>query len=285
MIRAAMAEDAGPIEAFLAGYAETSMFLRTDLARASLSPDRAAGGQAAFWRWPETGPVQGVIGLTENGYGMLQVPGARPSASAVRLAMAGRQCVGMTGVPDQISWMRAALGLSDVPADLDRTEPLYRLDLRDLTLPDAATALRGLVASDAAWLVGWRVGYLTEIMGARPGAATEALAAEHAGQLIAGGRGRVLTANGVPVALTAFNAVLPDMVQVGSVFTPPALRGLGHARRAVALHLAEARAAGVATGILFASGPAACRAYEAIGFRRNGAYHLLTLASPVEIGA
>ena len=75
-----------------------------------------------------------------------------------------------------------------------------------------------------------------------------------------------------------------DLVQIGGVYTPPGLRGQGHARRAVALHREEARAEGIRTAILFASGAAACRAYEAIGFERIGSYALSILRKPVAVG-
>ena len=95
---------------------------------------------------------------------------------------------------------------------------------------------------------------------------------------------RLLEIDGAPVAMTAINARLPDMVQIGGVYTPPDLRGRGYARRAVALHMQEVRAAGVQKAILFASGAAACRAYEAIGFERIGDYALAILRDPVVIG-
>jgi predicted GNAT family acetyltransferase len=60
---------------------------------------------------------------------------------------------------------------------------------------------------------------------------------------------------------------LPDVVQVGGVYTPPALRGKGHARLALALHLAEARGKGVGRAILYAFSEPAARAYRAIGFQ------------------
>nr|WP_275116172.1 GNAT family N-acetyltransferase [Aliiroseovarius subalbicans] len=102
---------------------------------------------------------------------------------------------------------------------------------------------------------------------------------------IATGDVRLLEVQGTPVAMTAINARLPDMVQIGGVFTPPDLRGRGHARQVVAAHLVEARAEGVKTAILFASGPAACRAYEAIGFERIGCYSLAILKNPVTLEA
>ena len=90
---------------------------------------------------------------------------------------------------------------------------------------------------------------------------------------------------GAPVAKTGFNAVLPDMVQVGAVYTPPDLRGRGYARRAVALHLAQARDLGVQRAILFSANAAASRAYEAIGFQRVGAYRVALFDHPLEVGA
>ena len=76
---------------------------------------------------------------------------------------------------------------------------------------------------------------------------------------------------------TAFNATLPDCVQVGGVFTPPELRGRGHGRAVVAASLEIARSEGVTRSILFtdeANAPAR-RAYEAIGFREIGRYGIV----------
>jgi predicted GNAT family acetyltransferase len=84
--------------------------------------------------------------------------------------------------------------------------------------------------------------------------------------------------------MTGFNAALPDIVQIGSVYTPPEFRGQGHARRALALHLAQARDQGVTTAILFASGPAAVRAYQSIGFRQIGEYAQVAFAKPFNLG-
>jgi predicted GNAT family acetyltransferase len=45
------------------------------------------------------------------------------------------------------------------------------------------------------------------------------------------------------------------------------------------------REGGARTAILFASGPAACRAYEAIGFRHIGSYALAILKEPQVVAA
>ena len=82
--------------------------------------------------------------------------------------------------------------------------------------------------------------------------------------------------------MSAFNAALPDMVQIGGVYTPPALRGHGYGRAVVAGSLLEARADGVERSILFtAAGNApAQRAYRALGYRVVGRYGVVVFAEP-----
>ncbi len=84
--------------------------------------------------------------------------------------------------------------------------------------------------------------------------------------------------------MTNFNAALPAIVQVGGVYTPPDFRGQGYARRAVALHLEQAREAGVREAILFAANPAASRAYEAIGFTQIGGYRIVNFDPGITLG-
>ena len=73
------------------------------------------------------------------------------------------------------------------------------------------------------------------------------------------------------------------MVQVGGVFTPPELRGRGHARAVVAGSLLSARAAGVSRAVLFTEreNAPARRAYQALGFRVVGDYGMVLLDTPV----
>jgi predicted GNAT family acetyltransferase len=92
----------------------------------------------------------------------------------------------------------------------------------------------------------------------------------------------VLMEGGVPLCMTGFNGHQPGVVQIGGVYTPPDMRGLGLARRALALHLAQARGEGVMRAVLSAASPAAVRAYTAIGFRQTGVWSLC-LFDPAEV--
>lgn len=274
-LRAARPEDAGGIEDFLAGHAESSMFLRSNLRRTGVT-----GGDTphATKMWlEERDGITGVYGISTAGFVIMQLPGGVDAAAVQRVSQ-GREISGVIGVPDQVQAVVAALGIDTGRAPEAGVEPLFRLDLADLVIPAGDSALRMPEEGDRAVLEDWRFAYRQEIDGF---AAPRAQAARDVDGLLAGGDLRLLCApDGSVLAMTAFNARLPDMVQIGNVYTPPALRGQGHARRAVALHLADAHSAGVKTALLFSASAAASRAYEAIGFRRIGAYQLLLLKAP-----
>src|SRR5262249_52612945 len=99
---------------------------------------------------------------------------------------------------------------------------------------------------------------------------------------LAEGASWVLEVDGVAVAFQQFNAMLSDVVQVGGVWTPPALRNRGYARAVVAGALRAARADGVRRGVLFTAetNVPAQRAYRALGFTRVGDWGLLFLKYP-----
>jgi predicted GNAT family acetyltransferase len=96
------------------------------------------------------------------------------------------------------------------------------------------------------------------------------------------GRNFALEQDGALVAYAGYNAATPGCVQIGGVWTPPALRGRGHARAVVAGALLLARARGVARSILFTGedNRASQTAYRALGYERVGDYGLILFANP-----
>ncbi|WP_424942338.1 GNAT family N-acetyltransferase [Aliiroseovarius crassostreae] len=267
---------------FLSRHAETTMFMRAGLARFGLSgSDHPHAAQ--FWVDDKDGEIIGVFSRSNAGFLNACGEGAM-FWQGFHDAMQGQQVAGLNGAAKLVDGMKAVLGLDGAAYDLDRVEPLYRLSLDQLHDPGAAE-IRKPTGDDTALLTRWFRAYHIEALGAADDAALTQVIADRVDTTIATGHVRLLTENDTPVAMTAFNAQLPDMVQIGGVYTPAEARGQGLARRVVAAHLKEARAAGVTTAILFASGEAACRAYEAIGFERIGEYTLAILSTPVTIGA
>jgi len=283
MLRAAHPGDEPQIEAFLARHAETSMFLRSNLQRLGLSDNTSPHG-TAFWL-AGADDITAVFGISNAGYVLVQAPGAPPELFAAFAArIAGRTVQGFSGVSDQVEAAKHALGIAAAPFALDNPEPLYRLSLADLRLPAGPGEIRPPDEGDRDLIYRWTRAYSAELNMSSPDRLDEE-AESRTERALTGGDVRLLHIDGTPVGMTAINARLPDMVQIGGVYTPPDLRGRGHARRAVALHMAEIRGEGGKTAILFASGPAACRAYEAIVFERVGEYSLAILTDPVSVGA
>lgn len=266
--------DLQAVETFLRDRIHEAMFPLSNLRRYGLDGDHPYAPQ--MWMTGETVPT-GVLTVLQNGTVMPNCP-----TSEALPVLAGREVWRIIGPAALSRPLVGALGLTDALTELDHDEPHYLLDLADLVLPEGPGTLHPLEAGDRAEMIRWRVAYHVETLGLTPKEAEGAANSDYDSYLAAGSH-RLLMAGDVPLCMTGFNAQLPDIVQIGGVYTPPDRRGQGHARRAVALHLAEARAEGVRRATLFASGPPAQRAYEAIGFRRVGAWTLFLMKTPVRI--
>jgi GNAT superfamily N-acetyltransferase len=282
MIRPARPGDEAAIEAFLAQHAETSMFLRANLASHGLGPG-AHVHATTYHLAPSSGPIRAVFGLTGNGFMMCQAPGADAPFAAYAAAVAGQRLAGITGDDAQVLRLIAALALPDAAFRVNHAEPLMRLDLADL--PDVAATIRPPGPGDLALLTDWFHGFLLDTGLATPGAAGRQEAEDRAQREIEAARMRLLIEGGTPVAMAGLNATLPDTVQLGGVFVLPDLRNRGFGRRVTAALLAEARGRGVRRALLFANNDAAARAYAAVGFQAIGQYRVAVLHRPTPIGA
>jgi len=268
--------DEATLEAFLAPRANTSMFLRANARQGGLD-DRGQPRQATYAAAIGPSGVVAVAAHCWNGILLLQAPERVPEVARAALAASGRPLKGISGPVDQVRTARDALEVRK--AAVDDADLLYSLDLAGLRVPAAlaALSLRRPRGDDLPRLIAWREQYLVETGLSAPGPTLHQDARSSIELQQAQGDHWLLEDRGVPVAYTAFNARLPDIVQVGGVWTPPPLRGRGYARCAVAGSLLEARAAGARRAILFTSNTSAARAYEALGLTRSGEYGLLIL--------
>ncbi len=275
MIRILRPGDEGALELFLAPRAETSMFLLANSRRGGLA-DRGRALQATYAAAVGPGGIAAVAAHCWNGILLVQAPVHLREVVRAAVDASGRPLKGISGPADQVRAARDALGVRE--AFVDDTDALFSLDLSRLRVPPGLSSLscRPPRDEELPQLIEWRKQYLVETGLAAPGPGLRYQAASGIEQLHAQCDHWVLEHAGKLVAYTAFNARLPEIVQqVGGVWTPPALRGRGHARCAVAGSLLEARAKGVGRGILFTNSAQATRAYEALGFERTGDYGLL----------
>ena len=278
------------LERFLQPQIASSMFLLGNLRQAGLV-DQGQPLQGTYAGAFDADRLIGVVGHFWNGTLIPQAP-LRHLDALWRAAVAesGRAVSGIVGPHDQAEAIREALGLDDPNRfKLNTVETLYQLTLSDLVFPemmaDDRVHVRRAGLDDEDLMTEWRVAYAMEVLGERAGDELWTDSRESVRSSIEDSRMWVLDADEQPVSCTGFNASLAEAVQVGGVYTPPALRSRGYARCAVAGSLRDARNEGVEQAILFTDeqNVSAQRAYEALGFRAIGRYRLAILRDPVDL--
>jgi len=279
-IRTLTAKDEAAFEAFLAWHRDSSMFLRSNARRAGLDYRGQYLG-ANYVAGFVAGEMVGVVGHGWNGNLLLQAPSGLDDLVQTCVRESGRAVKGLVGPLDQVRRARQLLGLSTTPTWLDADEALFALDLDALVVPAALSegtlSCRRARPEEQHWVGAWRHAYSVEATNSEDSEDAKQAAMKAAAGGIAAGHWWLAFAGREPVALAGFNASLPDIVQLGGVYTPPELRNKGYARAAVAGCLLDARTEGVTRAVLFTENPSAAHAYEAVGFKCIGAYGLVML--------
>jgi GNAT superfamily N-acetyltransferase len=266
------------LDRFLLTHADSSMFLRANLRSAGLV-DHGRRLDATYVAARVDGAMVAVAAHCWNGVVLVQGR-LDEIAAVVRAAVerTGREVAGFSGPFAQVAQARDAMGLRDRPATLDAREDLFALELDRLRVPpllvDGTWQCRRPAAEELPRIVRWRIAYAVETLGE---VETPALHERTREQLESTQSQWVLAVGDDLVATSAFNAELPDTVQVGGVYTPPELRGRGYGRAVVAGSLLDARARGVERSILFTpvDHGAAHAAYAALGYRVVGDYGIV----------
>jgi ribosomal protein S18 acetylase RimI-like enzyme len=271
--------DVETLELFLAGTPDTSMFLRSNLRESGII-DKGKPYQGTYVGAFDGTKLAGVAALYWNGNMLLQcdLADAVPLANEALAAALPRPCAGLLGPRVLLEEVIALPPFSLRRARMASRQDLYGLDLADLRArASMLSRVRPATVKDRDTLVDWRHDYLCEIMGAVAGPPTRKRAKEEIARAIDEERAFVLAMADNLLAYSGFNATLPDMVQVGGVYCPPAERGLGYARVATHGALLAARKRGVKRAILFTAedNVAAKRCYEGLGFRRVGDYGIV----------
>jgi predicted GNAT family acetyltransferase len=279
-IRPLTPRDEPALEAFLKGHADFSMFLRSN-ARVGGLQYHGKPLQADYVAALAGERIVAVAAHCWNGMVLLQAPFPEQLAAVARAVVAhsGRGITGISGPADQVAAARTALGLDHRSTPKFGREELFALDLADLVVParltDGRWGCRPPREDELDLIAGWRVDFMVEALHRVAGAGLRDEAAAEVRLLHEHRLDWLLLDAGRPVAFSAFNAALPDIVQVGGVWTPPELRGRGYGRAVVAGSLLDARARGVTRAVLFAEREDAKRAYRGLGFSVVGEYGLL----------
>lgn len=271
--------DREAIVEFLSRHVLNSMFPLSNLMRHGMETGHPHATR--FWMITRAGRITDAIGLTGSGMVLPQCP-SEPWQAA-RRTLRGTRVTGIVGPADQVRPLSEALGISRHKMLISADEPQYVLDLERLVIPSGPGWLIPAGEAQLPVLLDWRAAYQMETLG-HGAEAAKADAASTVSGWIDERSHMILTDGKDLLALTGINASAMSVVQVGGVYTPPALRRRGHARRAVALHLAQLRDAGRADrATLFAASEAAARAYIAIGFHHIGTFTISLLEEPAHV--
>lgn len=274
--------DVDAIDAFLALHAHSAMYLRAELRK----PGAAANVAVAR----EDGRIVGVAAQVASGMVVLQAPLRAGELGANLVRRSGRRLAGFYGPAQQVRCALDEMGLAGVPLLKDTVEDLFALALDDLrlapVLAHGQARCRVAHAGDAALLVAWRRDFRRTTLNDVDGEQLDAASRADIEALLPAGSLFMLEGEG-PLACCSFNARLPDMVQVGNVWTPPALRGHGYAQAVVGGALALAAKQGVATAVLSTgrhNAPAQA-AYRSLGFSVAGDYATVCIGRDAELPA
>lgn len=283
-IREATRDDTLRLAAFLKKHTETCMFMRGNLRDFGIGRSKEPYAMRYFLR-EKSGAIQGVGAVSNGNTLMMQAhEGLEDIAKHIQEVLPSDvKYTSILGEAHQVEVFKDVLGLTHLKTVMDEVEPLFALDLKKLKIPSFDNmALTSPKKEHIKTLEDWSYDYGQEALKKRPSSALRAEIVQEVASNINKDRTRVLLKkdgsgtdlNGEMISKTNFNAVLPDCVQVGGVYTPPSLRGKGFARLVVALHLQEAHQKGVERAILFSANDYASRAYQAIGFKQVGEYTL-----------
>ncbi len=282
-------DDLHALDVFLAAHADTSMSLRSNLQKIGTGRRHHPLSGCYFGAVSDDGAIHGVLAIFGNGNVFVQTGGAPVPRGLIDVfCLENTQpLAGFFGPADQAQNVIDMLGMGDAVFTINACDAFYRLDLANLIVPQNARSdsfqMVDAERIDRNTLLRWLRAYEIEALG---GQDTPALDSRVAGRLVHALNDRnmwALIVDGVAVSLSGFNAELPDMVQVGPVWTPTEHRSNGYARILVAKTLLAARARGVTHAVLSTDSPAAARAYEAIGFSHCGSYRIALSGSPVAL--
>lgn len=198
---------------------------------------------------------------------------------AKNISKTNRPIRGILGPDSQAEFTIQKLDLANNLFNINSNEGLYELKLTEIKKPELPETAKIVSARDIKKdiLIDWMKNYDIEALGTPDDETLKKQVENHWNERLQTNENWVLLIENTPVAFSAFNARLPDMVQVGPVWTPKEHRNRGFARLLLAYTLHQEKQRGIKQAILFTNNPAAIKAYNAIGFKKIGNYRLALL--------
>lgn len=287
-IRLLKSQDTQVLEEYLAPHKAECMFICSNLKIAGIDYKGADFQGEYFGHFSDSlKQLDGVIVHYWNGAVMMHVSDQTILEQLIIYLRnkINRPITDVLGPNAQAEYVIKNLGLTSARFSTNRNEGLYELNLEKLNGLTMPSNFDVVAAQDVpkSLLIQWVKSYDIEALGALNDSNLDKQVEEHWNRRLQKNDSWILLSDGIPVSLSAFNARLDDMVQVGPVWTPPEHRNKGFARLLLRYMLVQEKRKGTKKAILFTDNPAAIKAYQAIGFARIGDYRLALLEKPVNL--
>lgn len=268
------------LDRFLMARAESSLILLSNSRIAGLE-DHGRIYQGTYAAYQEGDEITGVAAHYWNGMVFFQAPENASLLFDAVVTASGRKCTGIAGPYDQVQEILPVLLKQKSRPAMNSRDTLFSLDLDALVVPDllnrSGVICRHPADDEIPAIIDLRVAFMQELMGPDMRASLEDEARETVRYQQQMNNHWILETAGKIVATTAISAGIPEVVQIGGVYTSPGYRNQGFGRAVVAGSLLDARARNVKKAILFTGTdmPAAQKMYRALGFRQIGEYGLV----------
>ncbi|QEY50644.1 GNAT family N-acetyltransferase [Legionella longbeachae] len=269
------------LSAYLNDYQETTMFIRNNLYYSGITY-QGTPFHGEYYGSFEKHQLNGVLVHYWNGNIMMQAENPSILSALVDAFKLNRirPIAGVLGEDSQASFVLDKLNLQSPSLfAVNYQEKLFLLNLEKMIIPAAIHTynhtLKSVQDCPIEVIKEWLIAYHIEALGddVNNPKLEDSIINEIQDKQFSQNRW-VLFVNNLPVSLCGFNANLPDIVQLGPVYTPLSSRNNGFARIAVYLCLKHAAMNGVKRAILFTNEHSAIRAYKSLGFQEIGKYRL-----------
>lgn len=258
---------------FLDSRPDTHLFLRANLADGRMEDDGKRGGGTWVGTVRDDGTVTSVAAMFWNGICLLQAPAHVDDILDMLAGATPREMIELGGPTDQLD-LALLHGLARDRSLKSRHDSMVMtLALSALVVPPALESkvvdFRPPMGEELALLGDWHAAFSEEVFGDSRSPDNDLKARQWVRALHNERRDGVATVDDKPVAFCAITGRAGGEVNIGAVYTPPALRGRHYASCVVAGALLDAARAGALRACLTVAkdNAAAQRSYTALGFR------------------
>jgi len=273
-------DHAGTLNRFLMPKAESSLVLLSNAILGGLE-FRGEIFQGTYAAYLEDDAITGVAAHYWNGMVFFQAPENPAGLFHAVVSASCRECTGIAGPYEQVQRVLPGILKENRLPAMNSRDILFSLNLDRLAIPDLLqrgdVTCRCPADDEIPAMIDLRIAFMRELTGPDTRASLEDEAGEIVRYQQQTNNHWVLETGRKIVATSAISAGIPELVQIGGVYTRPEYRNRGFGRAVVAGSLLHAGARGIRKAILFTGTdmPAAQKVYTALGFRPVGEYGLV----------